>query len=462
MSRLQIRYRDIGCLRPYPQNPRQHSRNQIRQIAESIKEFGFANPVLVDEDGSIIAGHGRVEAAKTLGIGSIPTICVSGLTDAQKRALAIADNRLAENATWDEQLLAQELKVLTELEIDFDVTITGFETAEIDILIESIDPAEDVDEGDDIPPVEPDSPLVARPGDLWQLGPHRLLCADATQASSFEALMDGEPAQMAFTDPPYNVKIDGHVCGSGAIKHEEFMMASGEMSEADFTAFLKATLSHQADHSIDGSIHFVCMDWRHIHELLTAGRDIFSELKNVCVWNKSNGGMGSFYRSKHELVFVFKKGSAPHINNIELGRFGRNRSNVWDYAGVNSLGTDRLEELRSHPTVKPVAMVADAILDCSTRGGLVLDCFSGSGTTIVAAERTGRIARAMELDPKYADVAIRRWESYTGERAVHVESGRRFEDIAAARHHDPVPECDVHPPHPIPPRRIEEDIKDAR
>ena len=430
---LEVEYREIASLKPCARNARTHSKKQIRQIAESIKEFGFTTPVLIDADGEIIAGHGRVKAAALLGYEKVPTILLDHMTEAQRRAYVIADNKLAENAGWDEELLAVELQYLSALDIDFDVTITGFEVAEVDFLIESLEATDDDPEADALPEEPPGAKPVSQVGDLWVLGRHRLLCGDATDPASFECLMAGKKAQMVFVDPPYNVAIDGHVCGSGAVKHDEFVMASGEMSEAEFTAFLQTSLSPLADHSLDGSIHFICMDWRHVYELMTAGRAAYSELKNLCVWNKDNGGMGSFYRSKHELVFVFKKGTGPHINNFGLGEHGRYRTNVWDYAGVNSMRAGRMEELRMHPTVKPVAMVADAIKDCSKRGGIVLDSFAGSGTTVIAAEKTGRIGRAIELDPKYADTAVRRWQAYTGLEARHAETGLTFAQTAESR-----------------------------
>lgn len=430
MRDLKITYHSPGALRPYSRNARTHSSKQIRQIAESIKTFNWTNPVLVDADGGIIAGHGRVKAAELLGLTQVPTIRIEDLTEAQKRAYILADNKLALNAGWDSELLTLELQDLITLDAEFDITVTGFETAEIDLLIEGgneSDPAADA-----VPARDPDAPVVTRAGDLWTLGEHRLLCADATAPESFARLMAGKKAQMVFIDPPYNVPIDGHVCGLGAVKHREFAMAAGEMSETQFTAFLDTVFRQLARHSVDGSIHYVCMDWRHLFELLSAGRAAYAELKNLCVWNKSNGGMGSFYRSKHELVAVFKNGTAPHINNFELGQHGRNRTNVWDYAGVNSLQAGRREELAMHPTVKPVALVADAVKDCSKRNGIVLDCFGGSGTTLIAAETTGRRAHAMELDPVYVDTAIRRWQDYTGEAATHAETGRTFAEIEAA------------------------------
>ena len=430
---LDIEVLPIGSLKPYARNPRTHSDKQIHQIANSIRQFGFTNPVLIDSDLGVIAGHGRIEAAKLLGIREVPTIRLDHMTEAQKRAYVIADNRLAENAGWDRELLALELQYLSDLDLDFDATITGFETAEIDVLIQGIDLDGTSDRADEVSEIDDLVPPVNRLGDLWELGDHRLLCADATKAESFDGLLNAQKAQMVFVDPPYNVRIDGHVCGLGAIKHREFQMAAGEMSELEFMEFLKATLGHLANFSVDGSIHFVCMDWRHCFELTSAGRGVYSELKNICVWNKDNGGMGSLYRSKHELVFVFKNGTGPHINNIELGRHGRYRTNVWDYAGINTMRAGRMDDLAMHPTVKPTALIADAILDCSKRHGIVLDCFGGSGTTLLAAEKTGRHGYLMELDPAYVDVAIQRYQKFTGKAATHAATGETFADTQTMR-----------------------------
>ena len=362
----------------------------------------------------VIAGHGRLAAARLLKLETVPAIRLRHLNEPQKRALALADNKLADNAEWDEELLARELEFLSEIEIDFDIGITGFEAAEIDLLIEGLEPAESYPKADAIPEPPPTGAVTVEPGDLWILGRHRLLCGDARDARAFESLMAGERAQMIFVDPPYNVPIHGHVCGLGRIKHREFAMASGEMTEGQFVEFLRQTLANLAAHSADGSIHYVCMDWRHFYELLTAGRAVYSELKNFCVWNKSNAGMGSFYRGKHEMILSFKNGKAPHIKNFGLGERGRYRSNVWDYAGLNTLKSDRLAELAMHPTVKPVALVADAILDCSRRGGIVLDAFAGSGTTLIAAERIGRRAY-QPVEKGVIDRVSRHGEAYRGE-----------------------------------------------
>jgi DNA modification methylase len=419
-------------LRPHPNNARTHSKKQIRQIARSIEKFGFCNPVLVDDAKQIIAGHGRVEAAKFLGIDAVPTCQLSHLSEADKRAYVLADNKLAEKAGWDRDLLAIELQGLIELDVD--IELTGFEMTEIDVILEEAREASGDPSGpEDTAPQPSAGPAVSQTGDLWLLGRHRLLCGDAREQAAYDRLLEGAKAQFVFTDPPYNVEIDGHVCGLGRVRHREFAMGCGEMSEAEFTAFLKATFALLAENTIDGSIHQICMDWRHIGETLDAGRMIYRELKNLCVWNKTNAGMGSFYRSKHELVFVWKSGAAAHINTFQLGQHGPHRSNVWDYAGVNTMRAGRLDELAMHPTVKPVALVADAIKVCSRRGGLVLDPFCGSGTILIAAERTGRKARALEIDPNYVDVAVRRWQAYAGKSALLDGSDEAFEAIEEQR-----------------------------
>jgi DNA modification methylase len=431
--RITVTYRCIDDLKPDPTNPRRHSKKQARQIANSIKTFGFNVPVLVDSDRNVIAGHGRLLACRDLGMTEVPTICLDHLTPAQARALKIADNRLTEIASWDDRLLAEQLKELSLLDLDFDIEVTGFEMGEIDLRIISLEdgPECDEDPADAIPEL-PVGPALSKIGDLWLLGAHRVLCGNTLNHADFAALMGQERAAMVFTDPPYNVPIDGHASGLGAIHHRPFPMASGEMDKGAFTSFLGQACRNLAAFSADGSIHFVCMDWRHVEELLTAGRDVYGELKNLCIWAKDNGGMGSLYRSQHELVFVFKLGHDGHRNNVQLGRFGRNRSNVWHYSGVNSFarcgGEGNL--LALHPTVKPVAMVADAMLDCSARGDIVLDAFLGSGTTIIATERAGRRCYGLELDPGYVDTIVRRWQLLTGVAARHATSGRSFDDVA--------------------------------
>ncbi len=429
IGRLEIRERPIAALKPYAGNPRTHSPMQIRQIAESLKKFGWTNPVLVDDDDGIIAGHGRVAAAQLLGLTTVPTIRLGTMTEAEKRAYIIADNRLAELAGWDEQLLAIELQFLLDVEVDFDVELTGFETADIDrILSGEGEPGEP----ERVPEPDPEAPVVSRPGDLWAIGGHRIFCGDARDRTSFERLLAGEAAQMVFTDPPYNVPIEGHVSGLGTTRHREFAMASGEMSPAEFTSFLRSVFRNFVAFSIDGAIHFTCMDWRHMREILDASEGIYSELKNLCIWAKTNAGMGSFYRSQHELVFAFKAGRGKHVNNFGLGEKGRHRSNLWTYAGANTFRHGRMDDLTAHPTIKPTAMVADAILDCSKRSGVVLDAFAGSGATLIAAERTGRRGRAIEIDPAYVDLCVRRLEMETGARA-RLADGTEFQEVAKVR-----------------------------
>jgi DNA modification methylase len=430
---LKVIYRPIEELRPDPANPRVHGKKQIRQIANSIETFGFNVPVLVDADLNVIAGHGRLFACRELGWTEVPTLRLDHLTPAQARAFMIADNRLTEIASWDDRLLAQQLKDLSLLGLDFDIEVTGFETGEIDLRIASLEPMpeRDNDPADVVPEVSA-GPPVSKIADLWLLGRHRILCGNALDPAAFATLMGEERAAMIFTDPPYNVPIDGHASGLGAIHHRPFPMASGEMNKTEFTGFLAQACQSLAAFSSGGALHFICMDWRHLDELLAAGGEAYDELKNFCVWVKDNPGMGSLYRSQHELVLVFKQRGGSHRNNVQLGQFGRNRSNVWRYPGANSFARSTAEGnlLALHPTVKPVAMVADAILDCTARGDIVLDAFVGSGTTVIAAERTGRCCYGLELDPAYVDTAIRRWQGLTGGTAHHAACGRRFDDLA--------------------------------
>jgi len=430
VSRFAVEHRPPGALRPYARNARRHSKRQVRQIADSIKRFGFTNPVLISDEDEIIAGPGRVEAAKLLGLETVPTLKLSHLSEAERRAYVLADNKLALNAGWDADILAVELQALFDL--DFDVTLTGFSLAEVDLTLDAARDRQPSgrDAADRVPLSA--GPPVSRKGDLWILGRHRLLCGDARNGADYDRLMDGAEADLILTDPPYNVEIDGYVAGNGRIRHREFAMGAGEMSEADFIAFLTEALGHHARCARDGAIAFVCMDWRHMGEVLAAGKVVFSELKNLCVWNKTNAGMGTFYRSKHELVFVYKVGTAPHTNTFGLGN-ERYRTNVWDYAGVNSGGKVRAEAIQLHPTAKPVAMVADAIRDCSRRGEIVLDAFGGSGTTLIAAELCGRICHMMEFDPAYADTIVRRYQAVTGKAGVLEGTGLNFEAVEAER-----------------------------
>jgi DNA modification methylase len=431
MSAREIHFASASMLRPNPRNARTHSKKQLRQIANSIARFGWTYPILADENGTVIAGHGRFKAAELLGLKQVPVITVSGLSEAEKRALALADNKIAENAGWDREILAAELSELAVIlpECNLDIESTGFNAPEVDGLLVDLVDSED-DPADEVPALAGEA--VSRSGDLWSLGRHRLLCGDATSAADVEGLMAGERAAMVFTDPPYNVRV-ASIGGRGAIKHREFVSGSGEMSREEFTRFLASFLRLTATHSVEGSLHYICMDWRHLGEMLAAGEQVYSELKNLVVWAKTNAGQGSFYRSQHELIFVFKSGDAPNLNNVELGKHGRNRSNVWSYPGVNAFRAGRLDDLSTHPTVKPAALVADAMRDCSRRGDIVLDPFMGSGTTILAAERVGRRGYGLELDPFYVDAAVRRWQKFTKQDAILKASGQTIEEVAAAR-----------------------------
>jgi DNA modification methylase len=429
-----IEHIDIDDLQPWAKNARVHSPKQVRQLARGIDQLGFINPVLIDADDRILAGHGRVAAAKLLGLRSIPCLRIENMTPAQKRAYVLADNKLALNASWDEQLLAEELQDLIRMDAEFDIEITGFSIPEIDSLIEGLHPEEPDDPDDDELPEIPQGPPVSSAGDVWLLGDHLVVCGSALDEGTYITLLGDEVAQAVITDPPYNVKIAGNVGGLGAVRHGEFLMASGEMTPVEFTKFLETAFRLLAKYSADGSIHFIFMDFRHLQEILSAGRAAYTELKNLIVWVKDNGGMGTFYRSRHELVFAFKSGTAPHVNNFELGQHGRYRTNVWEYRGVNSFGADRMRQLALHPTTKPVRMLVDAIKDVTARNGIILDVFGGSGSTLIAAHKSGRRARLAELDPLYVDRIVRRWQAYADDDAILKTTGETFDQVARRRH----------------------------
>lgn len=427
-----ITYRSPDELVAYTRNARKHPERQLVALAASIREFGFNVPVLVDGDDVIIAGHARVEAAKRVGLAEVPTISAAHMSPAQVKAYRLADNRLPELATWDLDALVVEIQEIISLD-EIEVESMGWSSAEMDALLVQAE----ADEGSGADPADaqiaPPTDPVARAGDLWLLGRHRLLCGSALEPSSWERLLGGQVARMVFTDPPFNVPVSGHVCGLGKVQHAEFAMASGEMSRDEFTAFLGQFLSAMLPHVVDGGVVDICMDWRHLRELLAAIDANGLSLLNLCCWNKTNGGMGSLYRSKHELVAIAKKGTKPHINNVELGKHGRYRTNVWDYAGVNSFGSARMRDLADHPTVKPIALVADAIRDVTHHGDIVLDAFMGSGTTLLAAERSGRAGYGAEIEPRYIDVAVRRWQEMTNGNAVLEGDGRTWGEVAAER-----------------------------
>jgi len=426
---LTINYRNISDLQPYEKGLRNHSRKQRRKAKSLLRKNGQLSPAIVDQNNVIIDGHLIYETLKELGHEEIAVVVAADRSPAEIKALRLALNRLPEDTVWDKPALALEFQELMEL--SFDMELTGFEGPEIDACL-TIGLADNIVEDDPLADLNENVALITKEGDLWQLGEHRLLCGNSLAAESYELLMAKVKAHMVLCDAPYNVSVRNHVCGNGLIKHPEFAMASGEMSKSEFTQFLITTFKHLEAFSVDGSLHYHFMDWRHIGEIHAAGQDAYTSLINLCVWNKDNGGMGSFYRSKHELVFVFKKGTERHINNVELGKHGRNRTNVWDYPGVNTMREGRLEDLAMHPTVKPTALVADAILDASNRGDVILDCFGGSGTTLMAAERTGRRARLIEISPLYVDGTIRRWQKATGLKAVLISTGQTFSEVETA------------------------------
>ena len=427
---LKVEYLATSSLIPDPQNARKHTQHQLAKLKAAMAEFGFTNPILIDENQKVLAGHARLDAAIALSLETVPCLRLGHLSEPQKIAIALADNKIGDMSEFDPQALAAQLRELCAVE--FQIELTGFETAEVDILLEMPGFAV-ADPSDTAKAPDRDTPSVSEIGDLWHLNQHRLLVGNSLEAENYKRLLDAQLANMAFVDPPYNVPIGGHVSGLGANKHREFAMASGEMSSAEFTHFLTSYMRLLVQFSANGSIHYQCMDWRHMREILAAGAAAYNELKALCVWEKTNGGMGSLYRSKHELVFVYKNGTAPHVNNVKLGRHGRYRTNCWHYAGVNTFRAGRDADLAAHPTVKPVALVADAIRDCSRRDDLIIDPFLGSGTTILAAERTGRRAAGIEIDPGYADVAIRRWQAMAGSKAVLSGDGRTFDEIATTR-----------------------------
>lgn len=426
---LQIKYRKISELKPYPNNARKHPPKQLQKLAANIKAIKFIVPVIIDTQDMILAGHGRIEAAKMAGLKEVPAVLVDHLTEAQKRAFILADNRLAQDSTWDMAKAKEEFEFLEDFEIELGQT--AFDTTEIDLVLGGEDSADSPE--DDIEDLPPEYQPVTRAGDIWQLGAHRLICGDALKAKTYEALMPDEAAEVVFTDPPYNVKIDGHVKRKATPDTREFAMASGEMSSGQFTDFLRRFLTEICKFLEDGAILYVCMDWRHMQELLAAAEGLL-EFKQLCVWCKDKAGMGTFYRSQHELVFVFKYGTKPHINNFGLGNKGRYRTNIWNYPVVHAAQQPSLEGIQ-HPTVKPASMIIDALRDCSNRGHFVLDPFGGSGTTLIAAEKTGREARLIELDPIYCDMIIHRWEKYTGKEAFLEEEEATFEKVKQQRQH---------------------------
>lgn len=423
---------DVGEIVPNERNARKHSDHQISLIAANIDEFGFLVPLVLDERNRILSGYGRFLAAKRLGLAHLPIVRAKHLTAAQKRAFTIADNRLAALSEWDMQILGEELSFFfsNNEEVKIDPLILGFDTPEADhIILGESEVGEKPDPADQSIP-EPETDAVTTAGDVWLCDDHIVTCGDATLEGTFTTAIGSDYANMVFTDPPYNVPNSGHVSGRDGVR--EFAMARGEMTREQFRAFLSTVLGHVRARLADGAVVYTCMDWRHIFDLHAAAQPLFGEPKNLIVWDKKNAGMGSFYRSQHELICVYAT-PGKITNNFGLGGKGRYRTNVWKYPGLNSFGRGRDEALAMHPTVKPVAMVVDALLDCSKRGDIVLDAFGGSGTTMIAAERTGRRARLIEIDPLYCDVIVKRWQDFAGGTATLAQTGETFAKVKARR-----------------------------
>ena len=402
---------------------RKHSKKQLQKLKNAINKVGYVNPVLLDEKHNIMAGELRLLAAKELGFTQIPAIILENLKEEEAEAIRILDNRIAEDGEWNYENLKDELEKLLKFDISFEDL--GFDTVDYDKIFL----ADDTDgnkghnsDKEDESWLDANIPVRVKLGDLWRLGDHFVFCGDCLLAKSFEFLTQGELAQIVITDPPYNCKINGHVCGLGKTQHEEFAMASGEMTDTEFAEFISKFIQNLIKFSVDGSLHYLFIDWIGLNTLLTEGKKHYTELKNIAVWNKGVGGMGAMYRSQHEMVPIFKNGKAKHQNHIQLGKNGRYRTNVWDYPGIRATNPASLELLKLHPTVKGVPMLHDIMLDASSKNDIVLDCFGGSGSTLLAAERCKRRARLIEISPKYVDVTIFRWEKETGKTAKLIKN----------------------------------------
>ena len=427
---LHTEYISTTALSPMPGTPRQHPKSQIRALTKSFETFGQVLPLLIDAEGRIISGHAQWEVAQRLGMAEVMVVRIEYLSEPQIKALMVAMNRLGDLSSWDDAALKTILLDLHELDLDFDIEATGFTEIEIELRIEGLDDgAAELDNEITVGA----GPAIAQQGDVWQLGNHLLLCANALEEASWSQLMGTDRAALVVTDPPYNVPIEGHVSGLGQHKHREFAMAVGEMNEAEFADFLRTAMGHAHSWSQPGSVHFWAMDWRHIVEIGSAGKSVYERYINMAVWVKNQPGMGSYLRSQHELFFIFAKGGAPSRNNVQLGRFGRSRSNVWHYPGAASMArtTEEGNPLAMHPTVKPLALICDILLDASAKGDIIADPFAGSGTSIIAAEKLGRHARAIELDPAYCDTIIVRWQRWSGKAAVRVADGITFSTLEA-------------------------------
>jgi len=429
MSDLKIENIAIGEIHPYAKNAKNHPEKQIQQTAESIKHYGFNNPLILDENNEVIAGHGRLDAAKVIGLDTVPVIRLSHLTEVQKRAYRLADNKIASNGGWNEGLLRLEISELETICDDLDISITGFDDIEIDVLMNP--EQKDADPKVNNVPYISESEIVSKVGDIWNIGEHRIICGNALDDLVFEKLMQGKLADLIESDPPWNIPARA-IGGNGKIKHADFKMAAGEMSESEFTQFLIDNFKLCSKYSTKRALCYHWIDFRHISEIMSAGKQAYDSLINLCVWTKHNAGLGSFYRSQHELCFVFCNGKESHVNNVELGRHGRYRSNVWSYPGVGGFGKNK-NDLKYHPTVKNFSMIKDLILDASSRGDLVLDTFLGSGTTLIAAHQAKRICYGIELEPLYIDTAIRRFKELFGIDAIRESDGKTYTELLAEK-----------------------------
>ena len=427
---MDVEHIDLALLRPDPRPQRKHGQRQLANLTGAIERFDIVRPILVTDDNVVLDGHAVLEAAKRLGRATIPIIRVSGYAPNELRALQMSLNRSGEHAEWDEAVLrADFLALLEDPDLEFSLDFTGFDQVFIDTLTLGGAEAERQDEV----PAPAEGEPVTQCGDLWLCGGHRIICADSRDGEAYVSLLQGDAVRLNLTDPPYNVGIAGNVSGLGKVRHGEFAMASGEMSRAEFVEFQRVVFEHCKRHSMDEALLYAFIDGRHVADQIAAGEAVFGDLKQLVVWVKQNAGMGTFYRSQHELVTIWKIGDAPNVNTFGLGANGRYRTNVWNAPGYSSLGAGRDEALSWHPTVKPLPLIIDAILDVTHQGEVVLDPFGGSGTTLIAAERTNRVGRLIEIDPKYVDVTLRRFIADTGEEPVLAETDEAFSEVQARR-----------------------------
>lgn len=433
---MKVEHLPIGELVEPARKYRQHPQREIAALKTSILQFDITKPILVDKNKMIVAGHAVWKAAKEIGRETIPVIFLHHLTPEQIRLYRLADNQIGTMSSFDDELIRLEIGEVSSIcaNLNLDIEVTGFTGAQFDQFLlpaEEAATAQNEEADEDLEPVE--EAAITRPDDLWVLDKHRLLCRNSLEGASYLALMQGELAQMVVADSPYNLPVRGTVSSSKQAR--EFAFASGEMSSTEFIEFQRSIFGHCVQNSVDGSIHYQFMDWRHALEILVAGREEYTELKNILVWNKTNASRG-FYRSQHELIFVFKSGTADHICTFGIEDGARYRTNVLTYPGCNTFRSGRDEDLAAHPTVKNLSLIADLLRDCSKRNGIILDPFGGSGTTLLAAELTGRRARLIEIDPLYVDVTIRRWEKRTGRQAILEATGQTFDEVAAEREVD--------------------------